>query len=217
MTYAFLQARVGSQRLPGKVLLPILGKPVLAHIVDRLRFAKTIDRIVVVTSTNPENDAIESLCKLIQVDCFRGSEDDVKDRYMKAIKHYGIKDNDNVVRITGDCPFCSTDIIDRTVSRHKGDLTTNCIVRTFPDGLDVEVFRAGLLKHPEFDRINFFEKEYEDMDYTGFNVQNIFCDLSHMRWTLDTQEDFDFISRVYEKLYKPGQIFLMEDVLKCQN
>jgi spore coat polysaccharide biosynthesis protein SpsF len=214
MNYCFIQARCASTRLPGKVLLPICGKPVLSHIVNRVSAAKTIDKIIVVTSTNPENDAIGSLCNLLQTNCFRGSEDDVKDRYIKAIEHYGIKDNDNIVRITGDCPLICPDIIDSTVSRHKGHLTTNCIYRTFPDGLDVEVFRADLLKHPDFDRINFFEKEYTEMDYTGFSVQNIYCDLSHLRWTLDTKKDFEFINRVYEKLYKPGQIFLMEDILK---
>jgi spore coat polysaccharide biosynthesis protein SpsF len=208
---------MGSSRLPGKVLMLICGKPILEHIIDRLRFAKMINKIIIATSTNFENDAIESLCKRIKIDCFRGAEDNVMDRYRQAIKAFDIQDGDNIVRITGDCPLIDPQIIDEVISLHKGNLTTNCIHRTFPDGLDVEIFRADLLKHPDFDRINFFKKEYTDMDYTGFSVQNIYCDLSHLRWTLDTKEDFEFISKVYEKLYKPGQIFCMEDILKCQN
>jgi spore coat polysaccharide biosynthesis protein SpsF len=208
---------MNSSRLPGKVLMPIFGKPILKHIIDRLRFAKMINKIIVVTSTNPENNAIENLCNSIKIDCFRGAEDDVLDRYTQAIKAFGIQDSDNIIRITGDCPLIDPQIIDKTILLHKGDLTTNCIVRTFPDGLDVEVFRADLLKHPEFDRINFFEKEYTDMDYTGFNVQNVYCDLSHLRWTLDTQQDYEFIAKIYKSLYKPGEIFSMEDILKCQD
>jgi spore coat polysaccharide biosynthesis protein SpsF len=204
--------------LPGKVLLPICGKPVLQHIVERIRFAKLIDKIIVVTSMNPENDAIESLCRQIQTKCFRGSEDDVKNRYIKAIEYYGIRNDDSIVRITGDCPLVCPDVIDMIISHHEdNDLTTNCIGRRFPDGLDVEVFKAGLLKQPDFHKINFFEKEYDIFFlWSGFKVLAIVQkqDLSGLRWTLDTQRDYEFITKVYEALYKPGQIFYMEDVLR---
>jgi spore coat polysaccharide biosynthesis protein SpsF len=209
---------MGSQRLPGKVLLPICGKPVLAHIIDRVRFAKTVDKIIVVTSTNPENDVIESLCRQIQINCFRGSEDDVKNRYIKAIEYYNIRNNDSIVRITGDCALVCPDLIDMIISHHgNNDLTTNCIGRRFPDGLDVEVFKAGLLKQPDFYKINFFEKEYDIFFlWSGFKVLAIVQgqDLSSLRWTLDTQQDYEFITQIYKALYKPGKIFLMEDVLK---
>jgi spore coat polysaccharide biosynthesis protein SpsF len=217
MNYCFIQARCASLRLPGKVLLPICGKPVLRQIIERVRFAKLIDKIIVVTSMNPENDAIVELCNQLKTDSFRGSEDDVLDRYKTAIKVFGINYCDNIIRVTADCPLICPDLIDIMLKIHKdNDLTTNCIKRTYPDGLDVEVFKAGLLNRPDFHKINFFEKEYTDMDFEGFKITNIIQeeDLSSLRWTLDTQRDYEFINKVYEALYKPGQIFLMEDVLR---
>jgi spore coat polysaccharide biosynthesis protein SpsF len=219
MIYCFIQARYNSQRLPGKVLLPLCGKPVLKHIVERLKFSKKIDKIIVVTSINPENDAIESLCRQMQVDCFRGSEDDVLDRFKGTIKVFDIQDNDSIIRITGDCPLISPGIIDVIASVHRdNDLTTNCIQRTFPDGLDVECFKTSMLFSPMFRKVNPFELEYDikNFDGTGFRVTNIIQerDMSKLRWTLDTQGDYEFITKVYEALYKPGQIFLMEDILK---
>jgi spore coat polysaccharide biosynthesis protein SpsF len=218
MIYCFIQARMGSSRLKGKVLVDICGKPVLEHIIERVQYAKLIDKIIVVTSINVENDAIQNLCDKLKIDCFRGSEDDVLDRFKGAIKAFGIRGNDNIVRTTGDCPLICPDIIDVILNIHKkNNLTTNCIKRTFPDGLDVECFKASTLYQPDFDNINFFEKEYDDMNFTGFKVTNIVQgkDLSKLRWTLDTASDFEFIKSIYEKLYKPGQIFYMEDVLRC--
>jgi len=219
MTYAFIQARCGSMRLPNKVLLPICGKPVLQHIAERVRYCKTIDKIIVLTSINAENDAIENLCNQIDIPCFRGSEDDVLDRFKNAIREFNIQDNDTIIRITGDCPLCSPDIIDVIAYvHHDNDLTTNCIQRTFPDGLDVECFKASMLFSPVFYKVNPFELEYDikNFDGTGFRVTNIIQEknFSELRWTLDTQEDYEFISKIYEALYKPGQIFMMEDILK---
>lgn len=222
MNCVFLQARVGSKRLPGKVLMPITGKPVLQHIIERLEYSRLIDKIIVVTSINTENNAIESLCNGLEIPCFRGSEDDVLDRYRQAIKAFDIRDDDKIIRITADCPFCDPAILDYMLEHSENsDLTTNCVERTFPDGLDLEIFNAGLLNNEHFDEINFFEKEYEKafMDNKNFIIHNVVYhkDLSHLRWTLDTKEDLEFITKVYEKLYKPGQIFLMEDILKCQD
>lgn len=221
MNYAFVQARLGSKRLPGKVLLPICGKPVLQHIIERLEYSKLIDKIAVVTSTNTENNAIELLCNELDTPCFRGSEDDVLDRYKQAIKAFNIQNDDKIIRVTCDCPFCDPVILDYMLEHSKNsDLTTNCVERTFPDGLDLEIFNAGLLDNKHFDEINFFEKEYDKsfMGNKNFIIQNIMYhkDLSHLRWTLDTKEDLEFITKVYEKLYKPGKIFLMEEMLKCQ-
>ena len=220
MNYCFIQARMGSSRLPGKVLLPICGKTVLQHIIERVQYSKLIDKIIVVTSINSENAAIIELCDQLKIDSFRGSENDVLDRYKTAIKAFGINYCDNIIRITADCPMICPDIIDAMLNIHLGnDLTTNCIKRTYPDGLDVEVFKAGILECSDFDNINFFEKEYNEMDFNGFKVTNIVQeeDLSDLRWTLDTPKDFEFIKGIYKRLYKPGEIFLMEDILKCQD
>ena len=219
MIYAFIQARMNSRRLPGKVLMQICEKTVLEHIIERVKCAKLIDKIIVATSINEENDAIENLCKQLNTLCFRGSEDDVLERFKGAVKTFGIKDNDSIVRITGDCPLVCPDLIDVIISHHDdNDLTTNCIRRTFPDGLDIEVFKAGILKRPDFHKINFFEKEYDiNFLWSGFKVLAIVQkqDLSSLRWTLDTESDFEFIKSIYEKLYKSGQIFYTEDILRC--
>ncbi|MDD5006649.1 MAG: glycosyltransferase family protein [Candidatus Omnitrophica bacterium] len=219
MIYAFIQARMNSRRLPGKVLMQICEKTVLEHIIERVKCAKLIDKIIVATSINEENDAIENLCKQLNTLYFRGSEDDVIERFKGAVKAFGIKDNDSIVRITGDCPLVCPDLIDVIISHHDdNDLTTNCIRRTFPDGLDIEVFKAGILKRPDFHKINFFEKEYDiNFLWSGFKVLAIVQkqNLSSLRWTLDTADDFEFIKNIYEKLYKSGQIFYMEDILRC--
>ena len=196
--------------------MSICEKSVLQHIVERVGFSKLIDKIIVATSKNHENDAIEMLCKKINIDCFRGSENNVLSRFQEAVKYYNIQDGDLIVRICCDCPLVCPDLIDMIILHHgDNDLTTNCIKRTYPDGLDVEVFKAGLLNHPDFNNINFFEKEYSEMNFKGFKITNIVQeeDLSSLRWTLDTQRDYEYITKIYEALYKPRQIFLMEDVL----
>jgi spore coat polysaccharide biosynthesis protein SpsF len=175
----------------------------------------------VATSTNIENNAIESLCNQLNISCFRGSEDDILSRFQGAIKYYNIQDDDLIVRICCDCPLTDPLIIDDIIHFHgDNDLTTNCIVRTFPDGLDVECFKAGILKHPNFNEINFFELEYNinflfNNNFKIFNLFNQKGDLSHLRWTLDTPADFEFIKGIYEKFYHSGKMFLMEDILKC--
>ena len=214
MNYCIIQARLNSRRLPGKVLLPICGKPVLQHIIERVRYSK-IDKIIVATSTNPENDAIENLCNQLDVPCFRGSEDDVLERFKGTIKAFGIKPDDNIVRITGDCPFIDPCLLDSMLSLDDTpDLITNCIGRTYPDGLDIEIFKVKLLYHPNFSEINFFEIDYSlDFLFNKNFIVHAVINPSHLRWTLDTAEDFEFIKGVYERLYKPGKIFYMEDIL----
>jgi spore coat polysaccharide biosynthesis protein SpsF (cytidylyltransferase family) len=212
---------MNSSRLPGKALMKICGKPILQHIIERLQYCKLIDKIIIVTSTNKENNAIEKLCKQLKISCFRGSEDDVFERFKGAIKAFDIKDDDKIIRITGDCPMCDPELIDVIINRSGDlDLTTNCIERTFPDGLDIEVFKTTILQNPHFNEINFFEIEYsldflQNKNFTMHNVANI-TDLSHLRWTLDTAEDFEFIKSVYERLYQEGKIFLMNDILKIK-
>jgi spore coat polysaccharide biosynthesis protein SpsF len=221
MNYCIVQARCGSTRLPGKVLKNICGKSVLEHIIERLQYSKLINKIIVATSTNIENNAIEKLCNKLNISCFRGSEDDVLERFKAVVKEFSIKDDDKIIRITCDCPFIDYELLDLMLSNCNFDLTTNCIERTYPDGLDIEIFKPSILWDPHFNEINFFEIEYNKsfLSNEHFKICSIKQeqDLSHLRWTLDTAEDFEFIKAVYEKLYKPGQIFLMGDILKCQN
>ena len=222
MVYCFIQARMGSLRLPGKVLKNICEKPVLQHIIERVKYSKFTDKIIVATSTNQENNAIEKLCNKLYIPCFRGSEDDVLARFKGAIKEFDIKPTDSIIRICCDCPLADPDLIDSMLNIHKdNDFTSNCIERTYPDGLDIEIFKASVLDSLDFNKFNPFELDYniDSFKYTDLKIHSMKQteNMSHFRWTLDTSDDFKFIKNIYEKLYKPGKIFLMEDILNEVN
>lgn len=137
---ATIEARLASTRLPGKVLLPLGGKPVLQFLVERLKRSKFIDEIIIATSSNIENDAIESLTKEIGIYCFRGSEDDVLSRVIGAADS---RKADIIVQLTGDCPLMDPELIDECVSKYLDggyDYVANELVRTYPIGMDVAVF-----------------------------------------------------------------------------
>lgn len=139
---AIIQARMSASRLPGKVLEDIGGKPMLVRVVERVKAAKAIDEIVVATSDQPADAAVEGLCKERGFRCFRGHETDVLDRFMKAAESAGAKAGDTLVRITADCPLMDPEVIDKVVRAKTPDVdyATNVLRYTYPDGLDVEVF-----------------------------------------------------------------------------
>lgn len=219
MILAILQARLSSTRLPGKVLRPILGAPMLLKQIERVRRARCIDRLVLATSDDPSDDAIEKLCHENGIECFRGSLNDVLDRFYQAAKD---KSPDYVVRLTGDCPLIDPDIIDRVV-RHcvagQFDYASNTIKPTFPDGLDVEVFRFGCLEASWREATLPSQREhvtpfihqqpgrFKIGNYAG--AQN----LSHLRWTVDETLDFELIRQIYESLYPTKPDFNTDDVL----
>ncbi|MBM3560846.1 MAG: hypothetical protein FJX53_13430, partial [Alphaproteobacteria bacterium] len=143
---AVLQARTSSSRLPGKVLRPLQGRPMLERQIERILRSRRLDRLVVATSDHPEDDPIEALCRTLGVDCFRGALEDVLDRFYRAAAS---RRPDHVVRLTGDCPLCDPEIIDRVVAHHlEGgyDYTCNVLEPTFPDGLDVEAMTWASLE-----------------------------------------------------------------------
>jgi spore coat polysaccharide biosynthesis protein SpsF len=215
-----IQARVGSIRLPGKVLLPLGGKAVLERIIERIKDSKKIDKIIVATSVQAEDDKISDLCQKINIDCFRGSENDVLDRYYQAAKDSGFS---NVVRITGDCPLIDPEIIDQVVElfqREKLDYATNVIPPTFPDGLDVEIFSFESLVRARQETKMKSEREHVTI-YMWQNSElfkqkhlNSSVDLSGKRWTLDNPEDYEFIKKIFDNLYLVKPKFRMNDVLK---
>jgi len=146
MILAILQARTSSSRLPGKVLKPILGKPMLLLQIERVRRARKIDKLVVATSNDPSDDGIEALCKQHGIDCFRGSLNDVLDRFYRAALTYN---PEHIVRLTGDCPLIDPELVDSIIDMHlegNYDYTSNAIQMTFPDGLDVEILTIKVLK-----------------------------------------------------------------------
>ena len=145
---AIIQARIGSTRLPDKVSADIAGQPMLAHVVNRTRRAKALDAVVVATTTQPADDAIVRVCQKRGWPYFRGSEEDVLDRYYQAASAFLA---DVIVRITSDCPLIEPEIIDKVVDefRHYSpavDYVSNILTRTFPQGLDVEVMSFDALK-----------------------------------------------------------------------
>lgn len=219
MILTILQARLSSSRLPGKVLKPIMGRPMLAYQIERVKRARNIDQIIIATSSEPSDDSIVRLCDSMNVSCYRGSLNDVLDRFYHAALQY---DTEHVVRLTGDCPLCDPFLIDYAITFHmKGsfDYTSNTLEPTYPDGLDVEVCRFTCLEQAwretklPSDRehvMPFIHQQPERFKLGGFKNA---VDLSHLRWTVDGPLDFDVVSRIYEALYPKSPSFSMEDIL----
>jgi spore coat polysaccharide biosynthesis protein SpsF len=214
-----LQARMSSTRLPGKVLMPLVGEPMLARQIERVRRSKSAGRLVVATSNDASDDAIVVLCRTLRVACFRGPLDDVLGRYHGALLAFG--PTDHVIRLTGDCPLADPEVIDATIALHikeAADYTSNTGDLTFPKGLDVEVFKAEHLITANREAKDPYEREhvtpflYRNPD--RFVQARLECDppLGHLRWTVDTPEDFSFVERVYEALYREKPDFTSEDI-----
>ena len=218
-----IQARMGSSRLPGKVMKKVVGKPLLEHIIIRLQSCEKIDKIIVITSEEIENEPIKQLCNEINIDCFAGDEKDVLDRYYKAAIEFDLNENDSVLRITADCPLIDPKIVDAVIEKHlvEGyDYTTNTLIRTFPDGLDCEVFKLSVLNEMWDNAKLKSEREHVTL-YIKNNPENYKLgnfkqddDYSNLRWTVDEKEDFILIKEIYEHLYDDEKIFLMEDILQ---
>jgi spore coat polysaccharide biosynthesis protein SpsF len=215
---AIVQARMGSSRLPGKVLLPLAGEPVLGHVVTRLRHCRRIQQVVVATTTECADDAIDQWCRQHQVACFRGSQHDVLDRYYQAaIVHAA----DAIVRITSDCPAIDACVVDEVVAGFlSGGYDSFCLGGEFPDGLDCQVFAFEALakawreatRPSEREHVGpYIEKTHPELFRNG--VLHKFKGLAHHRWTLDEPRDYAFLCAVFERLHQPGQIFLAEHVL----
>jgi spore coat polysaccharide biosynthesis protein SpsF (cytidylyltransferase family) len=214
---ALLQARVSSSRLPRKVLKPILGRPMLLHQLDRVRRARSLDALVVATSTDPGDDAIAELCATAGIDCFRGSLDDVLDRFYQAARRYA---PEHVVRLTGDCPLADPQLIDRVVNVCRAEaLDYSGAEPSFPDGLDVEVMRFSALEQAWKEATRPSDREHVtqfiDRQRDRFRVRGVASDvdLSHLRWTVDEPADFELVTRIYEALYPSNPAFTTQDIL----
>ena len=217
---AIIQARMGSSRLPGKSLINILGKPMLCYLINRLQYSRLLDKIVIATTDKASDKKILELAKESSIDSYAGSEDDVLDRYYKAAKKY---DAEVVVRITADCPLIDPYIVDKVIQRFlmgDCDYATNALIRTYPDGLDVEVFSFNSLEKvwkearwaSEREHVTSYICKNPD-EFILANVQND-SDLSRLRWTVDEDRDLEFVRQVCKHLYQDGHIFHMEDILE---
>ena len=217
-----LQARTSSSRLPGKVLKPILGEPMLVRQLERVSRAQSLDHLIVATSSDPSDDAIEALCRSANVACFRGSLDDVLDRFYQAALAFRPFRPGHIVRLTGDCPLADPDLIDRVVSFHLAgdyDDSGNAVVATFPDGLDVEIVRFSILEQAWQEAVRPFDREHVTMFIHAhperFRIGSYEnpINLSHLRWTVDEAEDFALVTAIYEALYPKNPAFTTADIL----
>jgi len=216
-TAAIIQARMSSTRLPGKVLLPLAGVPVLAHVVRRCQSCKTVDEVLVATSTDASDDAIQTWCGAEGVPCVRGSLNDVLDRYHQAAVASGA---DVVVRITADCPALDPTIVDEVVHGfHAGGYDYYGLSGEFPDGLDCSVFAFAALERAwreaslpsEREHVGPYIEKHPELFKCGGHKK--FKGLAHHRWTLDEPRDYKFLTAVFNRLHKDGGMFLAADVL----
>lgn len=214
---AIIQARMSSSRLPGKVLMPLVGKPVLEHVVKRIQACTTISKVVVATSIDQTDDAIHAWCDKNNISCFRGSLNDVLDRYYQAAK---IDLPDAVVRITADCPAIDPSVVDEVVSGFiAGGYDYYGLSGEFPDGLDCTVFVFAALEKAWREATLTSEREhvgpYIEKNPQLFKTGGLkkYTGLSHHRWTLDEPRDYEFLQAIFSRLYSEGYPFLASEIL----
>lgn len=218
---AIIQARMGSTRLSGKVMMKIKGKTVLEHVIERVSQSKTIDEIVIATTIDKRDDIIEKEAVRLGIKVYRGSEEDVLSRYYYAAKENAI---DVIIRITSDCPLIDPHIVDQIFESYKNnnyDIASNAgsdlSQRTFPRGLDIEVFSFKSLEKAFHNADKQYQREhvtpfiYESSKKIYYYKNEI--DYSMHRWTLDTKEDFGLITAIYENLYKGKHDFFFMDTI----
>lgn len=219
MILAILQARISSTRLPGKVLLPLFGKPMLARQIERLRRARRIDQLVVATSIDATDDAIAAYCAELGVECFRGALDDVLSRFIGAAEKWS---PEHVVRLTADCPLADPEVIDTVITRHldsSADYTTNANPASFPDGLDAEVVRYSVLQRAAKEAQLASEREHVTLHIVNhperYRIEVVRCaqDLAALRWTVDEPDDLELVEKIYAALYPANPAFGMQDIL----
>ena len=203
---AIIQARMGSSRLPGKVMMDLAGEPMLVRVVNRVRRATRVDEVVVATTINPHDDRIVGLCGDRGWPVFRGSEEDVLDRYYHAAVAHSA---DAVVRITSDCPLIDPDIINAVVAEFLAhypdiDYVSTGINRSYPRGLDTSIMSFSALQRAWTEDTNPAWREhvtqYIIRNPDLFRIRGVQNDVdySHMRWTVDTPEDLAFVHRIYD-------------------
>ncbi len=219
-TVAIVQARMGSSRLPGKSLMRIVDKPMLAHVLERLAAAQAVDAVVVATSTMPGDQAIAELAREMGVEAFAGSEDDVLDRYYQAARTFHA---DTVVRITGDCPLIDPEIVDRAVAFFQDTRADYVRTAGFPRGLDTEVFpfhnlaRAWREASKDYEREHVTPYFYRHPEW--FQVRELVAPeplhRPELRLCVDTEEDLTLVREIFERLRAPdNRIFTAEQVIR---
>jgi len=218
-TGLILQARVGSTRFSNKVLADILGESMIWWVMHRVEKAKTPNIFILATTLNPEDDALVPIVEKKGWNLFRGSEEDVLDRYYQAAKFYTL---DAIIRITGDCPLIDCKIIDKIADRflkNSVDYATNTLKLTYPDGMDVEVFSYNALEKmwkearlpSEREHVTPYIRKNPHL-FELLNIENS-KNLAHIRLSVDYEEDLELIREIYKALYKPGEIFHLDEIM----
>lgn len=219
MNLGVIQARSSSSRLPGKVTRKILGRPMLALQIERVRRSRQLDAVLVATSSELEDDAVAAVAADSGADCYRGSLDDVLDRFYRAAQG---RAPSHVVRLTGDCPLADWRVIDRVIDfarQGEYDYASNTIEPTWPDGLDVEVMTFSALEAAWREAVTPVDREHVTpflyRHPQRFRVGSLVAprDLSGLRWTVDQIEDFRFATAVFEALYPDDPDFSTDDIL----
>jgi len=219
---AVIEARMGSSRLPGKVLLKVNDVPLILLLVDRLKQVKKLKKIVVATSVSKNNDQLCNLLRKNKISFYRGSENNVLQRVVRAAKKNKIK---NIVQITGDCPLIDPEIVSQVIStfdNNKFDLVSNSTIRTYPDGMDVCVFSTKNLEKTlkltknkyDLEHVTLFMKRKKKL----FNQCNLmapqFLNLPNLGLTLDEPKDYQMIKKVFNFFWKKRKTFSCLDIVK---
>ena len=224
MIVAILQARMSSSRLPGKVLRTLCGKPMLLHQIERIQQSQHVQKLVVATSEDPSDDVLAQVCSAAGIAVYRGSLADVLDRFYQAAQKYNAT---QIVRLTGDCPLTDPEIIDQVITTHlqgEYDYTSSALHPSYPDGLDAEIIRMEALeiawkdakRKSEREHVTYYIYQHPELFRLGEVCNPI--DLSHLRWTVDEEEDFRLVDEIYRELYEKNRSFRMRDILSlCEN
>ena len=218
MIGCIIQARMGSSRLPGKTLIKLNQyRTTLDFVVNQLSFSALLDKIVIATTNLEQDNIIEANAKTLGIDCFRGSSDDVLDRYYHCAKKFQIN---TIVRITSDCPLIDPQIVDQVIRKYQSedyDYVTNTLSRSYPIGTDVEIFSFEILEKTWQKAILPSEREHvtlfirnKKLNFKLGNLKNS-KNLGHLRWTLDRVEDLNLIRKIVVKINKNP--ILMSDIL----
>jgi spore coat polysaccharide biosynthesis protein SpsF len=218
---AIIEARMSSTRLPGKVLRQIIGRPMLALLIERLQCAQQLDGVVVATTANPADDPIEILTRKLGVGCFRGSEEDVLGRVLQAANAY---EAEVIIEITGDCPLIESAKVDEMLfsfMKMSIDLMANRLDGSYPDGLGLRIFKKELLQKIDqltqdpVDREHVSIYIWEHSELFSIHHFNNHLDSKYwnLRLTVDTPEDFDFISKIFAELYPAKPNFGLPEII----
>lgn len=215
-----VQARMSSQRLPGKELMTVRGLPLLGYQFDTLRSMESVEEVVLATSTHRSDDPLEAFAHSMDIPVFRGSLDDVLSRYYHCAQAFQAE---HIVRICGDCPLIDQQVVERVIAGYLSgecDYASNVILRTFPRGMDTEVFSMDALERAHQEAKTAREREHVTLYFyekpKEFQLINVSQDedLSAHRWCVDEMEDFRFVRRILRKLVDEEKEISMKSVLE---